>query len=148
MDAMEKVAYLKGLMDGMNLDKDSNEYKLFAAVADVLTELAENAADLETGLCELNDQVDEIDDDLGCVEEIIYGDEEDDCDCDCDCCDDDDCDCCCYSVKCPSCDEVIELDDCDLEDGVIFCPSCNEKLEFDFDDVEEDCDCGCCCDHE
>lgn len=33
MGISEKVAYLKGLMEGMNLNADSNEGKLFLAIA-------------------------------------------------------------------------------------------------------------------
>ncbi len=40
MGISEKVAYLKGLMEGMNLDADSNEGKLFLAIVDVLDEIA------------------------------------------------------------------------------------------------------------
>ena len=34
MTLTEKASYLKGLMDGMNLDTTTNEGKLFAAIAD------------------------------------------------------------------------------------------------------------------
>ena len=40
MGISEKIAYLKGLMEGMNVDTESNEGKLFAAVVDVLDEIA------------------------------------------------------------------------------------------------------------
>ena len=146
MNAQEKVAYLKGLMDGMKLDKDDNSTKLFAAVSDVLEELAKDVDDLDTGLCELNDEVDEIDEDLGSVEELVYGVDDDDDD------DEDEEESCCYSAKCPNCGETVEFDECDIEDGVIFCPNCNEKLEFTCDDDDECddscCEEGCCCDHE
>ncbi len=136
MNHAEKIAYLKGLMDGLKLDEQSDTAKLFAAVTDVLASLSEAVDDIDTGLCELSDQVDEIDEDLGDLEEWVYSDDEEDEDDDCDCCD-----CCeCYSVTCPNCGEEFELDDCDLDDGEVFCPNCNEKLEFDFD---EDCDCCC-----
>ena len=46
MGISEKVAYLKGLMEGMNLNADSNEGKLFLAIADVLDEIALEVEDL------------------------------------------------------------------------------------------------------
>ena len=46
MGISEKIAYLKGLMEGMNVDTESNEGKLFAAVVDVLDEIALEVEDL------------------------------------------------------------------------------------------------------
>ena len=36
MTVTEKVAYLKGLMEGMKIDTESNEGKILAAMADIL----------------------------------------------------------------------------------------------------------------
>ena len=41
MEISEKVAYLKGLAEGLNLDTDSKEGKLIAAIIDVLDDMAE-----------------------------------------------------------------------------------------------------------
>ncbi len=40
MNVSEKAAYLKGLIEGMNYDKDSNEGKLFAGILDLREDLA------------------------------------------------------------------------------------------------------------
>ena len=40
MEISEKVAYLKGLAEGLNLDTDSKEGKLIAAIIDVLDDIA------------------------------------------------------------------------------------------------------------
>ena len=40
MGISEKVAYLKGLMEGLNIDEQTNEGKLFTAIVDVLDEIA------------------------------------------------------------------------------------------------------------
>ena len=55
MGISEKVAYLKGLMEGMNLNADSNEGKLFLAIADVLDEIALEVEDLTDEVMELGD---------------------------------------------------------------------------------------------
>ena len=59
MGISEKVAYLKGLMEGMNLNADSNEGKLFLAIADVLDEIALEVEDLTDEVMELGDGLDE-----------------------------------------------------------------------------------------
>ena len=78
MGISEKVAYLKGLMEGMNLNADSNEGKLFLAIADVLDEIALEVEDLTDEVMELGDGLDVISDDLGDVEDIVYDEWDDD----------------------------------------------------------------------
>lgn len=133
MDICEKVAYIKGLAEGLNLDEDTKEGKILAAVIDVLGDITEEICDIEDGCDELMEQIDAVDEDLSGVEELVYGD--DDC-CDCDDCDDDDL----YEVECPSCHDTIYLDEDMLCEGGITCPNCGENLEFDFDG---DCCCDC-----
>lgn len=149
MDLTEKIAYLKGLLEGMEIDKDSKEGKIYTAIMDVLSDMALTIEDMADFVDEVSAQVDEIDEDLAYVEEYL----DDECDCcddGCDCCDcDDDWDGEFYEVTCPACGESFEVDEETLLDGGIACPECNEPLEFD---IECDCDddeCGCgCCDEE
>lgn len=139
MTITEKVAYLKGLADGMKLNTETDEGKLLSAIIDTLEDMALTVSDVEDAVAELSAQVDEIDDDLGAVEEDLYG---DGC-----CCDDDedgeddeDFDDTLYEVECPSCGDVICLDDGMLEEGEIDCPNCGEKLEFDIETEDGDGD--------
>lgn len=145
MDICEKVAYIKGLAEGLELDGETKEGKILAAVIDVLGDITEEICDIEDGCDAMLEQIDAVDEDLSAVEELIY-DDEDDCDCDCDdCCD---CDDDLYEVECPQCHDVIYLDEDMLADEGITCPNCGTELEFDFDC---DCDCEDCeddCDHE
>ena len=133
MGISEKIAYLKGLMEGMNVDTESNEGKLFAAVVDVLDEIALEVEDLTDEVMELGDGLDVISDDLSDVEDIVY-DEWDDDDDD----DEDDEEEECYATTCPECEEEIFFDDTMLEDGEIICPNCGATLEFDPEDLVED----------
>jgi len=140
MTVTERVAYLKGLAEGMELDASSKEGKILTAIIDVLEDMAYEISDLGDELSELEEQVDMVDEDLDTLEELFYEDDEDECD-DCDC----DCDCCCdddedelYEVVCPSCGDVIYLDVDMLEEGAIDCPNCGENLEFDFEEEEEE----------
>ena len=137
MGISEKIAYLKGLMEGMNVDTESNEGKLFAAVVDVLDEIALEVEDLTDEVMELGDGLDVISDDLSDVEDVVYDeddldelDEEDD--------EDEDDEEECYATTCPECEEEIFFDDSVLEDGKVECPNCGATLEFDPADLVED----------
>ena len=136
MTVTEKVAYLKGLAEGLALDENKPETKIINAMIGVLDELALSVSDLEDGLDLVSEQLDAVDEDLDELEGFVYEDL-DDCCCD-DCCDDEEE---YYDVECPSCGEVICVDRDILEDGSINWPKCNELLEF-----EVDCDCDDCCD--
>ena len=131
MTITEKVAYLKGLLEGKGVeDKEMN------LIVEILTDLANDLADLEDYTAELTEQVDAVDEDLNTLEEDFYEEWDEDeecdcCDCDCDCCDDE-----YYDVTCPSCNEDFEVDEDTLLDGGVECPNCGEHLEFDFDDEE------------
>ncbi|MBR7007051.1 MAG: hypothetical protein IKH90_00225 [Ruminococcus sp.] len=136
MELSKKVAYLKGLMEGLKIDDSTNEGKILAMMADVLEDMAEAVEDLAVEADETIDLVDALDEDLGALEEDFYGlddDEEDDDECDC-CCDDDEM----YECICPSCGDKIMLDENIIADGSMECPGCGEKLEFDFDEEEND----------
>ena len=132
MTITEKVAYLRGLAEGMKLDSSTNEGKLTLAIIDTLDDIALTVSDLEDTVAELSAQVDEIDDDLGELEDEVYSDGCDD--------EDEDFDDTLYEVECPSCGDIICLDEEMVDEGEIDCPNCGEKLEFDFEDG--DCDCG------
>ena len=158
MTLTEKVAYLKGLAEGLNLDENAKETKLFNAMFDILEEMALSINDIDEDLAAVEELTDCLDADLSDLEEIIY-DEECECgcgcgpDCDCGCQDgyectcDGDCDCGCgcgdelYAIDCPSCGEEIYLDEEIFDEGFLDCPACGETLELDF--VPEDCDCDC-----
>lgn len=64
MTASEKVAYLKGLAEGLDIDKKSKEGKLFAAIIDTLEELAGDIAELESNAWDLGEAIDQVSDDL------------------------------------------------------------------------------------
>ena len=87
MNISEKAAYLGGLFEGMEYDPDSKEGKLFKGIIDLLDDIALSVLDLEDEQANLNDYVEDIDDDLGVLEEDYYGD--DYCCGDCDLCDED-----------------------------------------------------------
>lgn len=146
MTITEKVAYLKGLIEGMEFEENSREGKLLKSVMDILSDLATSVEDLEDYTAELTEQVDAIDEDLDSLESDFYEEwDEDDDEC---CCgdEDEDWDGEFYDVTCPNCNEEFSVDEETLMEGSIDCPNCGEHLEFDIDECDED-GCGCGCDH-
>lgn len=142
MDICEKIAYIKGLAEGLSLDETTKEGKILTAIIDLLGDITEEICDIEDGCDELLEQINAVDEDLASLEDIIYEDDEDDCDCDCDCDSEDDE---VYEIECPACNDVIYLDaDMLAEEGMV-CPNCGTNLEFDFDGCDCDCDCDCGC---
>ena len=152
MTISEKAAYLKGLMDGLNLDTEKAEGKMIAAIVDLMGDVTRRLADVEETTIAISDELDEIEEDLDAIEDFIMEFEEDDDDDDDD--DDDyeddfddeeyeegfdfgDEDSTIYEVKCV-CGNVIAFDEETLEAGSIICDECGETLEFSFEDEDEE----------
>ncbi len=144
MTNSERASYIRGLMEGLELDPKAKETKVFNAIIELLDDLCVSVEELEDGFDLLSEQVDEIDEDLGNVEEDFYGLEDDDCGCGCGHHHHGDFEDAEFEVTCPSCGTTIPLDDDMLDEDGIVCPHCGESLEFDYDD-DEDCGGGCCC---
>ena len=138
MEITEKVAYLKGLAEGLALDTEkSKEGKLISAIIDILDDIALEMEDIKDEQAELSDGLDAVSEDLEDVEDIIYDDDDDEYDDECDCDEDEDSEEC-YATTCPNCEETVYFDETILEDGEVICPNCGEKLEFDLGSIEEE----------
>ena len=147
MTISEKAAYLKGMMDGMALNTDSNEGKMIAAIVDLLGDMGKRITDIEDTTIAISDELDEIEEDLDAIEDFIMDEEDyDDEDFDDGFDDEDDEDyeegfdfgdedTTIYEVEC-ACGEVIDFDEETLEKGSITCPNCGETLEFSVEDDE------------
>lgn len=138
MEITEKVAYLKGLAEGMELDTDKKVGKLLAAIIDTLDDIALELEDIKDEQAELADGLDAVSDDLEDVENVVFDewdDEEDDSDYYYDDLDEDKE---CYATTCPTCEETIYFDESVLEDGEVLCPNCGERLEFDLEDEDKE----------
>ena len=119
----EKVAYLDGLMEGLNIQEDKYA-KIFTAIVDALDLIAEEISDHEDTLADLDDSVEEIFENLDEYDDFLYGDEDEDEE---DEFDEDDF----FEIVCPNCGETIYFDQdmLDTPDGLI-CPNCNEPIEL------------------
>ena len=136
MTINEKASYIKGLADGVELDTTTKEGKLISVLIDLVSDMAKTITELEEDVDTAFDYCEELDEDLGAVEEMLL---EDDCDCDCDDfeCDGDceDCDEDCeladedyFEVECPACGETICFDGT-IDPEELACPACGEKFE-------------------
>lgn len=137
MEITEKVAYLKGLAEGMELNAEKKEGKLLLAIIDVLEDIALELSDIEDAQEELGEGLDAVSDDLEDVEDLLYGEDDEDGEPEYELDDlgeDEDC----YATTCPTCEETIYFDESVLEDGEVICPNCGEKLEFDLESLDED----------
>ena len=149
MTLSEKSAYLKGLMDGLKLNTETDEGKMIAAIVDLLGDVTKTLGDVQETTIAISDELDEIEDDLDAIEDFIMSMDEDEFD------DEDDYDfddedfefddegfdfgdeeTTVYEVTC-ACGNVIAFDEETLEEGSIVCENCGEVLEFSFDDEDE-----------
>ena len=113
MNLTDKMAYLCGMVDGMELDlTSSKEGKVLGKILDVMQEMTAYIVDLQTQVDELTDTCDLLDQDLGDLEDIVFDEDDDE--------DDDE-----Y-------DDYYDEDEDDevLDKGEMPCPCCGQKLEF------------------
>lgn len=130
MTVMERVAYLKGLFEGLDIDTEKKEGKLLAGMISAMAELAEAVTDLKQQNEELLDELDDVYDEISAVTEdfLTVDDEDEDLALEAD----EDL----YQVICPTCGEVLYLDQDMLETGSIVCGACGEELEFDLSGLD------------
>ena len=132
----EKVAYLKGLAEGLGVTAETDKGKLMLAMIDTLEAFAEQAGETEEELHELQEVVDELDSDVGDLEEALLSEAEDDEEDD----EDDDEEEGLIEYECPHCGTVIFFDEeaFDMEQEHL-CPNCNRKVfEEDENDGDDD----------
>lgn len=132
MKNTERVSYIRGLAEGLELDENKKEVKVLNAVIDMLDDLAFSMAELQDNVNDMADQLDAVDEDLGTLEDDFY-DEDDEEDEDAendDEDDDDDDDSCYYEVTCPDCHETVCLSEDVMKEGSIKCPNCGATIEF------------------
>ncbi len=163
MTTTEKAAYLRGLVEGQELDPEAGEGKLWHVLSELVSDLAAELKELRKDHENLADSMEEVQVGLDYLEELFQeeyegldGDEEYD--------EEDyypfgqnsfrvveseedevleepdeeDEDGIYYEVECPNCGEEISFDDETLEEGSIICPNCGAALEFDLQSPDED----------
>ena len=145
MTVVEKAAYLKGLVEGLGIAPDSKEGKLWAALNDLLSDMAHEIEDLQESNLDLADIIDDMGEDLSYLEELTCDlDTPDDmCDADYDEDYDEDADedpdedeeleydGVIYDVTCPACGQTSVFEEDALLDGAPVCPNCGKPLDFE-----------------
>ncbi len=130
----EKVAYLRGLADGLDVGDDA-QGKLIKAMIATMDEMASSIDEHEASLVEIDECIDDIYDSLDDIDDYLF--------------DDDDYDDDFYEdepevleVTCPHCGETMSFDSAMLENSdSLICPACNKSIIFiDSDDEDEDDD--------
>lgn len=142
MTINERAAYVQGLFEGYGIDSKEKEGRILSEMLSLISDMADKITALESECGELRDYIEELDEDLGFVEETVFETEEDGEE-ELTSEEDDGF----YEVECPSCGETVYFDD-SLESDSLVCPACGEKV-MDFDVCDEDCeccdgDCECC----
>ena len=127
-----RAAYLKGLADGMKLDKEKDEAKLLAEIINFLGDVADEIEALDDEQGFIADVIDNIEEDIDTICDEIF-DEYDDYD------EDEE-----FEIICQNCGEELIVAEEELMEGEVVCPACGETIEFDFE-CECDCDCDCDC---
>ena len=144
MKLTEKMSYLKGFIDALDIQKDTKEWKVIEQMTSVMDEMVVYIEDLQNQVDELSELCENLDEDLGEVEQELFSTDGLDDD-DLDDYDDDDFnegfedDNQLYETTCPTCGRTIILDESMLEEGGVEC-SCGQSLEFDFENLEDDLD--------
>lgn len=146
MGISENAAYLKGLAEGLDINDSTKEGKIILKLLELVGEMAEKIELLEGTTEELYAYIEEIDEDLGNLEEDLLLDDDEDVDYSDlnededypESFEDDDY----YEIECPSCGEKICFtDDVDIEELV--CPACGELVgDTEIIGCDGDCD-GC-----
>lgn len=147
----ERVSYLRGLVDGIKLDENSPESRIFAEIIELLDDMATSIEDVDEKQSDMLEEFSDLQDD---VINHIYG--EDDLDEDYDDDRDEDEDDGEFDPEefvCPNCGEILPVDE-DLleseEEITLDCPGCGEKVTITLEDDEPDCEeypgCGGKCD--
>lgn len=130
----ERVAFLKGLAEGMEIDPSTKEGKLLLQIIDVLEEFAgeveevyEELDEINEAIFELDEYVEAIDEDLSDLEDDVFDLEDD------------------YEeVECPDCGESIFVESSIIDKSEeVECPHCGLIIEFtdECECGEEDCNC-------
>ena len=145
MGITEKAAYIKGLFDGYEIDTSKKEGKIISEMLTLIADMADEISALKADNRDLHEYVEELDHDLGELEEEIYFGDDYDEDEDYEDYDEEDSDY--YEIECPSCGEVVCFDD-SLEDDELVCPACGE-LVTGIEICDGDCsNCSADCDTE
>lgn len=134
----KRASYLQGLLAGLDLDMSTKEGRLLTEVVKVMDVVVDALVALQKEQREIEDYLEDIDEDLNCLENDFYESEEDE-----DIDDDDEEEY--IEVECPECHEEVCFDTDVLEDEDIevTCPNCGAVVFINESECEAE-DQSCC----
>ena len=125
----EKVAYLKGLAEGMNIGEDG-QGKLLNAMISTMDEMADAIDENEAAMAEIDECLDDIYDELDNIDDYLSDDEYED---------EDDEEGDFVELQCPECGETIYFDEDMLKSSEeLLCPNCNALLVPTLEEDDEE----------
>jgi len=113
----ERVSYLQGLTQGLDIGSHSAEGKLLLNIIDVLDDMAEEFNHMQMAQEDLETYVESLDEDLTDLEGEVYEDDNSGDDF--------------VEVKCPSCNETVSFQSDilkDEDDVEVSCPHCGDTV--------------------
>lgn len=117
----EKVAYLRGLAEGLGVGTDATG-KLITEIIATLDTMADAVDENEAAIMELDECVDDIYEEIDAIDELLYDDEDDDG---------------FLEFECPNCGETAYFDKDMLENNEdLICPACNAPIVTEEEDEE------------
>lgn len=109
----ERVAYLRGLVEGLKTRQESKEGKIIVGIIEVLDDMTRTIEQMQSEQSEMDKYVESIDQDLADLECEFFGEPSDSV----------------LQVECPTCHDIINIDSSDsIENSDIVCPNCNSLI--------------------
>lgn len=132
----EKIAYLRGMIDGDESIKDEKAKTVLVKMMQVLDDIADDVDELMIDQEEIGDYIEAIDSDLADLEDDFYDEEDEDDELEM------------VEMECPNCQEMVCFEESFLydEDVEVSCPDCG-AIVFDGAELDED-DHECCHGHD
>jgi DNA-directed RNA polymerase subunit delta len=123
----DRTSYLRGLAEGLNIDKEKAENKLMLEMLNVMDEMAQEILELDGDMDELDEYVASMESDLSDVEDMLFEDGDEDGLEDADAFGEDEAEE--ISVTCPHCGKefTIEATEINFDDDVV-CPACGKSI--------------------
>lgn len=117
----EKVAYAKGLADGLSVGEASKEGRVLSAILDILEEMADSVEENECALADINECVEHLIEDTDALNSYIFDDEDE------------------VTLECPHCGEISVFDSDEMDDDEdLLCQHCQQPIMPDFEIEDEE----------
>ncbi|BAH06165.1 CD1247 N-terminal domain-containing protein [Clostridium kluyveri] len=127
---ISKVSYLKGLVDGLKIDKNTNDGKVIIEIVDVLKSIAEEIENISEDQKDMRAYIDCMNKDLADLQDNLYDDDYE-----------------AYKdegenfteIQCPNCNDTVYVDKDILERRKeLTCPNCHNNIYIKDDDVKDE----------